>query len=181
MDHQAAYDWLMQRARNRPAPQIYYEVHHIQPRSLDGSDDPENLVKLTYREHYLAHWLLSKMYVGLSRRKMAYAFWAMGMQVGGRVISPWQFEYIKRAAKDQQLQTRKQRLEFARKHRIASIKSFAKEAVRKFQEAPDANSFMRMHRAERKVRSLYPNKRRPSKHKNHDERLARWKSSRSIG
>ena len=37
-----------------------YEIHHIQPRSLGGSDDDENLVKLTYLEHLIAHYLLAR-------------------------------------------------------------------------------------------------------------------------
>lgn len=38
----------------------YYELHHIVPRCLGGSDDTSNLVLLTAREHYIAHVLLSK-------------------------------------------------------------------------------------------------------------------------
>lgn len=40
----------------------YTEIHHIVPRCLKGSDDKENLVELTLREHFLAHWLLWKAY-----------------------------------------------------------------------------------------------------------------------
>lgn len=36
----------------------YYEIHHIIPRSFNGSNDEDNLVLLTYREHVLAHMLL---------------------------------------------------------------------------------------------------------------------------
>jgi hypothetical protein len=32
--------------------EVNYEVHHIIPRCLGGSDCAENLVKLTYREHF---------------------------------------------------------------------------------------------------------------------------------
>ena len=38
----------------------YYEKHHIKPRSLGGNDSEDNLVLLTAREHYLAHYLLWK-------------------------------------------------------------------------------------------------------------------------
>jgi hypothetical protein len=38
----------------------YYELHHIIPRSLGGSNEQENLVLLTAREHFLAHYLLYK-------------------------------------------------------------------------------------------------------------------------
>ena len=51
----------------------YTECHHIVPRSLGGSDAEDNLVKLSAREHYLVHLLLTKMTVGVDRRSMAYA------------------------------------------------------------------------------------------------------------
>jgi hypothetical protein len=36
----------------------YYESHHIVPRWMGGTDSDDNLVLLTAREHYLAHYLL---------------------------------------------------------------------------------------------------------------------------
>lgn len=51
----------------------YVERHHIQPRSLGGSDDKDNLVDLTAREHFICHWLLTKMHTGEARAKMIYA------------------------------------------------------------------------------------------------------------
>ena len=35
--------------------------HHIIPKSLGGSDNKENLIRLSYREHYVCHHLLTKM------------------------------------------------------------------------------------------------------------------------
>jgi len=40
----------------------YTERHHIIPRSLGGGEESENLIRLTAREHFICHWLLSKMY-----------------------------------------------------------------------------------------------------------------------
>lgn len=52
---------------------VYYESHHIIPRALGGSDEGNNLVLLTAYEHYLCHWLLTKMCVSEDhRRKMFY-------------------------------------------------------------------------------------------------------------
>lgn len=51
----------------------YTELHHIIPQSLGGSNDKENLVDLTAREHFICHWLLIKMTEGEDRRKMLYA------------------------------------------------------------------------------------------------------------
>jgi hypothetical protein len=41
---------------------IYYELHHIIPRCLNGTNDKNNLVLLTAREHFVAHQLLVKIY-----------------------------------------------------------------------------------------------------------------------
>ena len=53
----------------------YSEVHHIIPRCLGGTDDITNLVRLTYREHYIAHWLLTKIHK--TEPKIYYAFLCM--------------------------------------------------------------------------------------------------------
>ena len=51
----------------------YTELHHIIPQSMSGSNDKENLVELTAREHFICHWLLIKMTEGKDRSKMLYA------------------------------------------------------------------------------------------------------------
>jgi len=48
----------------------YTETHHIQPVSLGGADTPENLTRLTAREHFICHWLLTKITTGEDRHKM---------------------------------------------------------------------------------------------------------------
>lgn len=55
------YNRIICSAKGRSSdPKIYYEKHHIVPRSLGGSNDKDNLVKLTAREHYVCHLLLVK-------------------------------------------------------------------------------------------------------------------------
>jgi ribosomal protein S27AE len=55
----------------------YTEKHHIIPRSLGGSDNADNLVRLTAREHFVCHWLLTKMNLGEARGKMINALYLM--------------------------------------------------------------------------------------------------------
>jgi hypothetical protein len=55
----------------------YVENHHIIPRSLGGSDNHSNLVKLTAREHFICHWLLTKSTDGNNKEKMIYALHRM--------------------------------------------------------------------------------------------------------
>ena len=50
----------------------YKERHHIIPRCIGGSDDPENLVYLTARRHFIIHRLLTKIYP--NNKKIWYAF-----------------------------------------------------------------------------------------------------------
>lgn len=52
-----------------------YEIHHILPKCMGGSDAVENLVLLTSREHFLAHWLLHNMHK--NERSLSYAFHMM--------------------------------------------------------------------------------------------------------
>lgn len=58
------YNRLIEKAKNRTEkdPNEYYEVHHIIPRCIGGTDDVTNLVTLTYREHIIAHMLLCNIY-----------------------------------------------------------------------------------------------------------------------
>lgn len=55
-----------------------YEVHHIIPKSCGGDDEEDNLVKLTYSEHFIAHKLLTKIYKGAPRLRMLSALVLMG-------------------------------------------------------------------------------------------------------
>jgi len=55
----------------------YLERHHIIPKSFGGNDTKENLVKLTAREHFICHLLLTKMTTGSNRYKMLHAFMLM--------------------------------------------------------------------------------------------------------
>jgi hypothetical protein len=52
----------------------YVERHHIVPKSLGGTDDENNLVVLTARQHFIAHLLLTKMIDGQNKYKMYNAF-----------------------------------------------------------------------------------------------------------
>lgn len=57
----------------------YTETHHIIPRSLKGTNDKDNLVKLSAREHFICHLLLTKMYKegSIEWVKMMKAFYCM--------------------------------------------------------------------------------------------------------
>ncbi|MCS7316845.1 MAG: HNH endonuclease [Candidatus Dojkabacteria bacterium] len=63
MNYEKIYYKLIKKAKNRSLESnIKYEKHHVIPRCLGGSNKKENIVYLTYREHFLAHLLLLKIY-----------------------------------------------------------------------------------------------------------------------
>lgn len=72
------YAWIVLRARKRGEVTDYTELHHIVPRSLGGTNARYNLVRLTAREHYLVHYLLTRMYSeDFEKTKMWNAFYCM--------------------------------------------------------------------------------------------------------
>jgi len=83
MDYKAIYYKIIENAKketdNGHRQLGYFEKHHILPKSLGGSNDKNNLVKLTAREHFICHWLLVKMYNKgtIERNKMLCALWRM--------------------------------------------------------------------------------------------------------
>jgi len=72
MNYKTIYDQLIAKAIKREIS-TKFDRHHILPKSLGGSNDASNIVKLTPREHYLAHLLLLKITSGKDRSKMAFA------------------------------------------------------------------------------------------------------------
>lgn len=93
MNYQRIYEALMASRKQETTPDTYHEKHHILPRSLGGGDDPENLVILTGREHYLAHWLLAKIHGGSQWAAVWFMSHGRGCNSGrGARITARQFE-----------------------------------------------------------------------------------------
>lgn len=69
------YDELIESRKyiNRSKTDGYYETHHITPKSFGGDNSDYNLVLLTAREHYIAHFLLTKFTTGEFKKKMMFA------------------------------------------------------------------------------------------------------------
>lgn len=65
---------------------IYYETHHIIPKSLGGDNSKENTVLLTFKEHYICHRLLTKMLSDkLLKNKMKYALYILSKASNGQL------------------------------------------------------------------------------------------------
>jgi hypothetical protein len=75
----------------------YSETHHILPKCLGGKDK-NNLVKLTAKEHYIAHALLTKFIIGDGYYKVIKPFFCMSHLVSKyhkRHIPSRVFEYLR--------------------------------------------------------------------------------------
>jgi hypothetical protein len=90
MDYIKIYNQIMERAKGRtPEKNGYYETHHIIPKCMGGDNSKSNKVKLTYREHFMAHWLLHRNYpnnqsLAASFHIMAYGTsWREGRKLRG--------------------------------------------------------------------------------------------------
>lgn len=65
MNHLKHYNLLIQKSKHRKIVDgVYYEKHHIIPKSRGGSNKKDNIATLTAREHFVAHMLLAHIYGG---------------------------------------------------------------------------------------------------------------------
>jgi len=76
MNYEKIYNEIISKSKIREIP-THYESHHIVPKCLGGSNTKSNIAKLTLREHFICHLLLTKMYQGEQRQKMFFAFYRL--------------------------------------------------------------------------------------------------------
>ena len=69
------YERLMDRAKGRELLG-YTEKHHVLPKCMGGSNDPSNIVRLTAKEHFMAHKMLVRIHPDVAG--LWYALIAMG-------------------------------------------------------------------------------------------------------
>ena len=82
MNYEKIYEKIVSYAKmqNRKKTKVgpIYENHHIIPKSVGGSNDKNNLVLLTPKEHYICHKLLVEIYKKTQyHNKMYYAMWCL--------------------------------------------------------------------------------------------------------
>jgi len=96
---------IHQKQLNHPKAE-YTEKHHIVPKSfakilnIENINNPENLVSLTAREHFVCHRLLTKMFQGKFRQKMVYAIHRLAYSDNGHkadvYVSSRHYEQIRK-------------------------------------------------------------------------------------
>lgn len=101
MNYHEIYRSLIQNAKDEEAKGTRrkgrYERHHIKPKSIGGDNTSQNLVRLTPREHFIAHLLLERMFQKGSEehRKMAFAAWRLANGGSSARISSRTYEIVR--------------------------------------------------------------------------------------
>jgi hypothetical protein len=92
MNWNKIHNQIIERAQNRTLSG-YFELHHIVPKCLGGTNDKENLVKLTAREHFIVHKILNIL--NPSVEGLRYAIWSFITFNNNRNIKIGSIEYEK--------------------------------------------------------------------------------------
>ena len=74
MNYYQIYRNIIEKAKNRSIDS-YTETHHIIPKCMGGSNNKDNLVKLTPKEHFICHKLLHEIYP--NENGLVFAYWMM--------------------------------------------------------------------------------------------------------
>lgn len=92
--HLNRYLKFVEFVRQTPYPEDELtEEHHILPKSVFPEFEnlrkyPWNSIRLSYRHHFIAHWILSNVFVsGIEKRNMHLAFWCMCFDSKERISS----------------------------------------------------------------------------------------------
>lgn len=84
MNYEKIYNQLIKRSREENRQKTknnYYEEHHIIPKCIGGTNEKSNLVLFTAREHFVAHWILTRIYP--NEPGIIFAFNSFCMKLGG--------------------------------------------------------------------------------------------------
>lgn len=75
MNYKKIYEQIIYDPRNHLLKKGEYEKHHIVPKSLGGNESDSNLVKLSFKKHFICHKLLVLMHEKSTsqRHKMSFA------------------------------------------------------------------------------------------------------------
>lgn len=88
------YYHIISIAKQNPA--TVFEKHHIIPKSLGGDNDSSNIVKLSFKQHFICHKLLTKMLLEPNdRRKMVYALHMMSVKSKNHCRTSKSYEYTR--------------------------------------------------------------------------------------
>jgi predicted outer membrane protein len=163
MNYQQIYQNLIE-YRKQNIPSGYTEKHHIIPKCLGGTNEKENIVKLTTREHFVVHQILAKIY---KTKGLIYAAYSMS---NSKTYGSKKYAWLKelRSNIPTSKETRKKISESIMNHKVSletrnkmskSKQNMTKETKKKMSESKtgDKNYFYNKHHSdESKIKMRNP-------------------------
>ena len=151
MNYIEIYNSLIEKRKSYP-PEKDFEKHHIKPKCLfpELAKDKNNLVKLTYREHYIAHHLLYRYYKSIEDKnalfKMCCAWMRMCKNRNGLHISINAYEKVKKYCNEERKKIKvseetKEKLRNLPNKGKGASEEIEKERARKISEAKKGKKF----------------------------------------
>jgi len=149
MDYQKIYNQIIERAKERIL-EGYKEKHHILPKCLGGSNDKNNLVELTAREHFLCHRLLCEIYP--KNDKLWYALFLMAIgknrhsktdpyKISSRTYEFLKLNFIENIKKKTISEDQKSKISKANSKKVTQY-NFNGDIIKTFKSATDAEREM---------------------------------------
>lgn len=118
---------FLDRCLNRPCIEgEYSEGHHILPKSLfpEYKKEEWNLIKLNGREHFIAHWILSKVFTDRKKYACIRAFHFMTVDSRGTRYNSKSYSYSRKLLSQAMREDNPMKSEETRKKTAASIQSY---------------------------------------------------------
>lgn len=94
MNYRKLYDFIVMRGKNRNYDG-YTETHHIIPKCLGGRNTKDNLTKLTAKEHFIVHHLLTKIHPNNPKILYAYTMMLCENKYQNRYITARHYDKLK--------------------------------------------------------------------------------------
>lgn len=97
LNYQKIYEDFISARKLSGKPGGYSESHHIVPRSMGGSDDPDNLISLSPADHFFAHLLLAKIHKGPMSSALFLMSSAGSASARGNKAKRWAYDFAKKS------------------------------------------------------------------------------------
>lgn len=95
MNYQRMHDAIIENRKMLGRPNGYSENHHIIPKSMGGSNEHSNLIRLTAREHFIIHRLLAKIHPNSGMVHAVYKMSCVDRHWGTYKVKSRTYEYIR--------------------------------------------------------------------------------------
>lgn len=150
MNYGKIYNEIIER-RKKEFFKGYGENHHIIPKCMGGTNKKENIVRLTAREHFICHYLLTKIYPEHKGLKWAFKCMVSTPKASDeeRYINSRLFESLKGQLKHSE--ETKQKISIANKNKKVSEETRKKQSIAQKGKKMSKKSIQKMKDTKNKI------------------------------